>query len=57
MNERALDNSDLLTDLTTMDLKMRDAHPSRVTIILYISIFAWEHFKIFDMVLKLVEFH
>lgn len=29
VNERALDNSDLLTDLTTMDLKMRDAHPSR----------------------------
>ena len=57
MNERALDNSDLLTDLTTMDLKMRDAHPSQVTIIFYISIFAWEHFKMFDMVLKLVEFH
>ena len=31
IEERALDTSDLPTDLTTMDLKMRDAHPSKVT--------------------------
>ena len=32
IEERAVDTSDLPTDLSTMDLKMRDAHPSKVTV-------------------------
>ena len=32
IEERAVDTSDLPTDLSTMDLKMRDAHPSKVIV-------------------------